>query len=169
MNSDTPADAPLDRPLDLALEAWPSVTLDPVDRMRALAAGLPHVASNETLFDVPYETFWSFIADLEQNTPRFEAAVRRLDIVHREGDSMRIESQTPVGFRLRFDVVLRPGFCLMRSKTGDIGMAARPEPHDRTRFFHFEGSRGLGRLLRPYFAWNIRQDFRKLRRILTET
>ena len=54
----------------------------------------------------------------------------------------------------------------MVSSIGEIGMAARPESETATRFAHFEGSTRLGRLARPLFSWNIRQDFRKLRRLL---
>lgn len=146
--------------------AWPSATVDPVNRMRALAAALPNIAIDETRFDVPFDQLWSFIADLEGNTPRFEGAVTDLRILSREGDSIRLKARTPAGFWTAFDVILRPGWCLMRSRYGHVGMAARPEGPDASRFLHFEGSSVLGRLTRPYFAWNIRQDFRRLRSLL---
>lgn len=134
--------------------------------MRALAAALPNVALDETCFDVSFDRLWSFIADLEGNTPRFEGAVKDLRILSREGDSIRLEARTPAGLWMDFDAVLRPGWCLMRSRYGQVGMAARPEGPDACRFLHFEGSTVLARPTRPYFAWNIRQDFRRLRELL---
>lgn len=148
---------------------WPAATIDPVSRMRALAAALPNVALDETRFDVPFDHLWSFIADLEGNTPRFEGAVTDLRILSREGDSLRLKARTPPGFWVLFDVALRPGWCLMQSRYGQVGMAAKPDGPSASRFIHFEGSSIFGRLMRPYFAWNIQQDFRRLRALLQQT
>jgi len=164
MNPDTP-----DRPIEAARYAWPTVELDPVDQMRILAAGLPHAAANETVFDANFDRVWSFIADLEQNTARFEASVSRIKILERSGDRIVLDAKGPLSVAspwIRFDVVLRPGWCLMRSRLGEVGMAARPEDEERTRFFHFEGSALLGRVIKPLFAWNIRRDFVKLRKLI---
>jgi hypothetical protein len=57
----------------------------------------------------------------------------------------------------------------MSSSRGQVGMAARPEGDDRTRFVHFERSSFLTPLTRPLFAWNIRQDFRRIRALLGES
>lgn len=162
-----------DRPIDAGRYAWPGEAPDPVVRMRALAAALPHVAVDETVFDVPFERLWRFVADLEQSTPRFEGLVRHVRVLDREhgdeGERLVIEARAPLGGpTTRFDVVLRPGWCLMRSRLGEVGMAARPEAPGATRFVHFEGASIPGRILRPLFAWNIRQDFRRLRACLAE-
>ena len=157
-----------EEPIPRAAYAWPTVELDPVSRMRILAAGLPHVAIDETVFDVSFERLWSFIADLEANVPRFETAVRRLHIAHRDGDRLRLETRTPMGLRVDFDCVLRPGWCVMSSSRGQVGMAARPEGEARTRFVHFERSSFLPRLGRPFFEWNVRQDFRRIRALVGE-
>jgi len=149
--------------------AWPTIELDPVEKMRALAANLRHVAVDETVFNVPFESFWRFIEDLETNTPRIEGAVSRLEILERDGDRLRLKSRSPFGIWDEFDAILRPGFCVMQGRSGQIGMAARPEGKTKTRYFHFEGTRLLGRLGRPFFAWNIRQDFRRLRKLLEES
>ena len=53
-----------DHPIEIDHYAWPIATLDPVARMRALAAGLPNAAINETVFDVDFERFWPYIEDL---------------------------------------------------------------------------------------------------------
>jgi len=153
-------------PIESERYAWPNSDIDPVEKMRALAASLPYVAADETVFDVPFETFWHFIEDLEVNTPRIEGAVRQLKILDRNGDRLRLKARSPIGFWDEFDVILRSGFCVMQGRSGQIGMAARPESETTTRYFHFEGTKILGRIARPFFAWNVRQDFRRLRRLL---
>lgn len=146
--------------------AWPVVELDPVRTMRALAAGMPHVALRETVLEAPFERVWDFIADLEGSTPQYESTVASAKILERDGDRLILKGRLTGGPSLRFSVVLRPGWCIMRSRLGEIGMAARPENSSQTRFVHFEGSRLFGRLARPFFHWNIGGDFRRLRRLL---
>lgn len=158
-----------DDPIEIDRYAWPTATLDPVARMRALAAGLPNAAIDETVFDVAFDRFWPFIEDLENNTPRYEGAVNSLRILDRRGEQIRLEARTPFGFWVAFDCVLRSGWCIMRSGSGQIGMAAHPESPSQTRFIHFESASSLGWLARPFFAWNIRNDFRRLRSLLTPT
>jgi len=169
MSSEGPdsTSSPASPPVVEGCYAWPDVEIDPVLRMRALAAGLPHVAADEAVFDRPFERVWSFLTDFEVTTPRYEGIVGRARILERRGERLTLETQSPLlGPWTRFDVVLRPGFCLMQSRIGQVGMAARPEGPTTTRFFHFEGSPRIGRILRPFFAWNIRQDFRRLRELL---
>ncbi len=167
MSPNTPDDTTPDVPVATDPEIWPTAEIDPVSRLRALAAALPHVATDEALFEVPFERFWAFVGDLEKNTPRIEGTVYRTRILERRGeDRLRLQSRAFTGMREEFDVVLRPGFCVMQSERGLVGMAARPEGPTRTRYLHFEGSRRFGWFLRPFFAWNIRQDFRRLRELL---
>ena len=158
-----------DDPIEIEAYAWPTTTLDPVAKMRALAAGLTNAAIDETVFDVPFDRLWPFIEDLENNTPRFEGTVNRLRILDRHGEQIRLEARTPIGLWVEFDCVLRSGWCIMRSSSGQVGMAAHPESPTQTRFIHFESSSLFGRLARPFFAWNIRQDFRRLRILLSPT
>jgi hypothetical protein len=153
-------------PLERERYAWPTIEVDPVEKMRALASSLPYVGADETVFDVPFDPFWRFIEDLETNTPRIESTVNRLEILDRNGDRLRLKARSPIGVWDEFDVVLRPGFCIMQGRSGQIGMAARPESETTTRYFHFEGTKILGRIGRPFFAWNVRQDFRRLRKLL---
>ncbi len=165
-----------DRPLAVDHYAWPAAELDPVARMRALSAGLPHAATGEAVFEARFDVLWRFITDFERSTPRFEGTVGRIRVLERsasadapDAETLRLEAKGPVsGPWQRFDVVLRPGWCLMQSRLGQVGMAARPENEATTRFFHFEGTRRLGRLARPLFAWNIRQDLRRLRNLLED-
>jgi hypothetical protein len=154
-------------PIEADHYAWPEADLDPIAKMRALAAGLPNAAIDETLFDVPFERFWPFIADLENNTALYEGAVSRLRILDRQDESIRLEARSPFGIWIPFDCILRSGWCIMQSKSGQIGMAAHPKNATQTRFIHFEASSSFGRLTRPIFAWNIRGDFRRLRNLFS--
>lgn len=155
-----------DVPIDAMRFAWPEAELDRVARMRALAAGLPHCAVRETVLDADFDRVWNLISDLENNTPRYEGAVTRVQILERSGERLRLRSRMITGFSIESDVVLRPGWCVMSSRFGQIGMAAEPEDDAQTRFIHFEGSEILGRILRPYFHWNIGGDFRRLGALL---
>ena len=167
MSPDTPDDTTLDDRIEIEGAAWPDAPLDPVSKLKALAAALPHVAVDEALFDVPFDRFWSFIEDLENSTPRIEGPVHRVRILEKQEESrLRLQARSMIGLRDEFDVVLRPGFCVMQSKRSLVGMAARPEGPTHTRYFHFEGSTRFGWLTRPFFAWNIHQDFRRLRQLL---
>jgi hypothetical protein len=55
----------------------------------------------------------------------------------------------------------------MRSRLGDIGMAATPLGEGVTRFAHFEGSRWLGRAARPLCPRFVRQDLARLAALVT--
>jgi hypothetical protein len=165
--NDPTSDPTRDARIDVDRFSWPEATLDPVSKMRALAAGLPHVAFRETVLNADFDRVWNFIADLEGHTHLYEAAVSRVRILERSDDRLQIETRIlPFGVWLNMDVVLRPGWCVMNSRWSEVGMAAHPEGDSRTRYFHFEGSRLLGRMARPYFRWNMVGEFRRLDALL---
>ena len=149
------------------MSEWPALEVDPVARLRALAASLPHVFLDECEFDAPFERAWSVIADLEGAVPRYESGVRSAEILNTTGERLELRTVGPFGASVRFDVVLRSGWCIMRSRFADVGMAAVPTADGRcTRFAHFEGSRLLGRAGRPLFRRRIRGDFARLARLI---
>ena len=145
---------------------WPVAELDPVQRMRALAAGLPHVTLIESVIQAPFDAVWAVAGDLVNGVPRFEHHVRRIEILSQEHERLELLASGPLGLRMRYDVTLRPGWCVMRSWASDIGMAAAPEGEGCTRFAHYEGSRWLGRLGRVWFASQIRGDLANLARLV---
>ncbi len=145
---------------------WPLAELDPVQRMRVLAAGLPHVALAETVIEARFDAVWAIAGDLVNGVPRFEHDVERIEILSQEHDRLELMASGPLGLRMRFDTILRPGWCVMRSRLADIGMAAAPEGEGRTRFAHYEGSRWLGRPGRRWFARLIRRDLANLARLV---
>jgi len=153
---------------ETSTRSWPEAELDPVRRLRILAAGLPHVALAEWVIEAPIEKVWGLTGDLVNGTPQFEIGVRSVRVVREAEERLEVAVRTSFGARLNYDVELRFGFCLMQSPLSDIGMAAiEEEAGISTRFAHFEGSKLLGRFGRPLFRWNIAGDKKRIARILS--
>ena len=152
-----------------AAPVWPAAEVDPVARLRALAASLPWVSYEEAVIDAPFAHVWSYIDDMERGVPQFEGNVRRIEILARDGDRLVLRSWGRAGLSMRLEAVLRPGWCVMRGALGEIGMAAAPLGPGATRFAHFEGSRRLGRIARPVFRRFVRRDLARLAALATAT
>jgi hypothetical protein len=148
--------------VDVSAAEWPLVELDPVARLRALAASMPWASFGECVIEAPFARVWSYIEDMERGVPQFERNVKRIEILAREGERLVLRSSSPLGVAMQLDAVLRPGWCVMRGAFGEIGMAATPVGPGATRFAHFEGSRWLGRAARPLFAYFVRRDLARL-------
>jgi len=149
---------------------WPVAALDPVRRLRVLAAAVPGAVVRERLMDAPFDAVWSVAGDLEGGVPRFEPLVARARILWRHGDRLTLETTSPMRRRSRFDVELGTGWCLMQEQGRRylVGMAAEPDPDDprRTRFAHLEGvPRVLGRLAVPIVDLAVRNDLRGIERL----
>lgn len=135
---------------------WPTATLSPAARLRALAAGLPGVVVEQRELEAPVAQVWAFIADLPRSVPTFDESVASLEIVSREGTRLTVRARSGWGIGrvpLVFDVDLEPGWCWMvsRPRLYVVGMAAEPHPDDdgRTVFTHLEGVPFGGRVLGP--------------------
>jgi hypothetical protein len=150
-------------------ERWPSVDLDPLMRLRILAATLPGVAMEERTLPVPFDDVWQFIADLERSVPAFDPLVRSIQILERSasGENLRLRAwPSPFSFR----VELTEGLCLMHSPVFMVAMAAMPLGPGATRFAHLEGIPTSGspkmrsfqgrivRLLRGAHRGNVNRD-----------
>lgn len=126
---------------------WPVAEVDPIRRLRVLAAAVPGAVVTETTYDAPFAQVWSVAADLEHELPMYLPDVRTLQVTRRDGERLEAQARGYAGLRARFDIVLRPGWCVMRSRFLLGGMAAVPEG-ERTRFaflggVHVPGQRGL--------------------------
>src|SRR5260370_4092995 len=109
-------------------ENWPVADLDPVRRLRVLAAAVRFpVYVSEVVLSAPVERVWAAASDLERALPSFISTVRSARITQAEGDRLELLATGTLGQRPRFDVVLRPGWCLMRSRFVLRAMAAVPE------------------------------------------
>jgi hypothetical protein len=128
---------------------WPVTELDPVRRMRVLAAATPGVAYAEKLIPAPFGAVWDAASDLEHQLPRMITDLRSFEITSARGERMTARARGRLGQRASFDVVLRPGWCVMQSRFLIGGMAAAPEG-ESTRFAFLGGLRLPGiRLLDP--------------------
>jgi hypothetical protein len=132
---------------------WPVAKLDQVRRMRVIAAATPGVAYAERLIPAPFSAVWGAASDLERELPRMITDLRSFEITSTRGERMTARARGRLGQYAQFDVVLRPGWCLMQSRFLIGGMAAVPEGAG-TRFaflgaLRLPGMKLLGPLLRP--------------------
>ncbi|MDX3189299.1 SRPBCC family protein [Streptomyces sp. MN03-5084-2B] len=123
--------------------SWPVAELDAVRRLRVLAAAVPGAFFAETVVDAPFEDVWAVAADLEGELPRLLRNVRSVRIVQAEGERVVADLTGYCRLRDRFDVVLRPGWCVMQGTRVVGGMAAVPEGRG-TRFAFLGALRGPG-------------------------
>src|ERR1700719_2626467 len=70
-------------------ENWPVADLDPVRRLRVLAAAVRFpVYVAETVLPVPVERVWAVASDLERELPRCISTVRSARVTQAEGDRL---------------------------------------------------------------------------------
>lgn len=117
---------------------WPVAELDVIRRLHVLGAAVPGAVVAQTILDVPFDRVWAVAADLENELPRYVRDVRSLSITRTDGDRLEAYARGYAGLRARFDIVLRPGWCVMRSRFLLGAMAAVPDG-DRTRFAFLAG------------------------------
>lgn len=83
--------------------------LDPIRRLRILAAMHPGCALAEALLDAPFDAVWAIAGDLEQGVPRYEPTVKDVHIVQRRGERIVLTAGDVRGRRQTFHAILRPG------------------------------------------------------------
>ncbi|MER7756462.1 hypothetical protein [Kitasatospora sp. NPDC097643] len=116
---------------------WPTVELDPIRRLRVLAAsgaGRPLFAERHVA--APFEQVWAVASDLSGELPKLITGLRTFDVQPAQGGRpgrLAGVAVSVVGHRERFGIVLRSGWCLMQSRALLGGMAAVPEG-EGTRF-----------------------------------
>jgi hypothetical protein len=130
----------------------PPAELDPIRRLRVLAATIPGAAVAEDVLDAPYEAVWDTVRDLE-HLGGIEVLIADPHIRSRRPDPDTGGERIEIGYKARpfgprevTDVDLRDGWCLMQSPRAIAVMAAVPEG-GRTRFAHLEAVRFPGRRL----------------------
>jgi hypothetical protein len=123
-------------------EDWPVADLDPMRRLRVLAASVRFpVFIEEITLPVPMDQVWSLASDLEGELPRLLPTVRSIRITRSQGENLELFATGTLGQRARFDAVLRPGWCVMRSRFVLGAMAAMPAEGGGTRFAALGGFR----------------------------
>ncbi|MEU3827369.1 hypothetical protein GT045_15010 [Streptomyces sp. SID486] len=119
---------------------WPTAELDPVRRLRVMAAGLHAVMYADAHVDLPMSDVWAVASDLEGELPHLVPTLRAFRCDPLTGDRQLGWAYGLLGHNACFDVRLRPGWCLMQSRYVVGGMAAVPEGSG-TRFAVLGGLR----------------------------
>ncbi|MGW7438035.1 hypothetical protein [Streptomyces sp. NPDC054849] len=137
-------------------DSWPVAELDAVRRLRVIARSTPGTGFAERLLDAPFDRVWALASDLENQLPLMITDIGSFTVTSAAGERLEATARSPLGLRARFDVVLRPGWCLMQSRFVLGGMAAVAE-EGGTRLAFFGGLRlpgvgTAGRLLHPLTA-----------------
>ncbi|GAA5771507.1 hypothetical protein Aros01_08046 [Streptosporangium roseum] len=105
-----------------------STDLDPVRRLRVMAAATPGGVLLERVIPLPFATVWAVLEDLEGELPRYQPYVRILRVTPGEGDRLRALALGRAGLRGDFDGVQRSGWCWMQSRYITFGLAAVEVP-----------------------------------------
>jgi hypothetical protein len=151
--------------------SWPTVDLDPVRRLRVLAAAIPGAAVAEAVLDAPFDDVWAAATDFEGAVPRIELFIGKARVVSHEGERVSVQITPPMFRRPQpLDVVLRPGWCWMVSPMAVAGMAAVPVG-ERTRFAHLEAlTIPGGRMAAPFLSAKmaLARELQRIERIARE-
>jgi hypothetical protein len=156
-------------------ERWPTARLDPVARLRILASAAPTTVLVERTLEVPFEQLWPYVTDFERSVPQFDSTVGTVkvhahEVLADDAETLAISaSMRGTGARVRFDVRVEPGFCLMVQPRGlyVVGMAASPVDAGRVRYAHFEGvPRRGGGIGRRWLAHHVTSDIAGIARAL---
>ncbi|MEU3481102.1 hypothetical protein ACI2LO_11835 [Streptomyces sp. NPDC033754] len=102
--------------------------IDPVERLRIMAAGVRGARIAEGVLPVPFEEVWAVMADLEGEFGRFQPDMRRVRVLRVAGDRVEALARSKYGFRAHLRGFVRPGWCWLQSRFLIIGMAAAPVP-----------------------------------------
>ncbi|WP_406477668.1 hypothetical protein [Streptomyces sp. NBC_01615] len=123
---------------------WPVAGLDPVRRLRVLAAGVRGAHVTEGFVTAPYDRVWALLGDLEGEFGRITPDIRGLRVVRRDGVRVEALVRSKYGMRARLHGEQRPGWCWLQSRFLLIGIAAAPDG-DGTRVAFTGGVRVPGR------------------------
>lgn len=119
--------------------------VEPVGRLRIMAAGIPGARVVEEVLPAPLGAVWAVMSDLEGEFGRFQPDMRSVRVLRVTGDRVEALARSKYGLRAHFHGVLRPGWCWLQSRFLIIGMAAAPEPGGGTRVALTGGVRIPGR------------------------
>ncbi|MDN5915198.1 MAG: hypothetical protein L0I76_08860 [Pseudonocardia sp.] len=112
---------------------WPTATLDPVRRLRVLAAGVPGAAVTERILDAPIDQVWAVLTDFETGFTKIQPDMYKVRVAALVGDRIELHARGRLGQRARLRGVVLPGWCWLQSRFLIIAMAAAAEPDGRTR------------------------------------
>lgn len=107
-------------------ENWPVAELNPVQRLRVLAAGIPGAEIVERIIPAPVSDVWAILSDFEEGFGKVQVDMRNISVQERKGDRVTILARSRFGMRARLEGELRPGWCWLQSRLLIIGMAVTP-------------------------------------------
>lgn len=122
---------------------WPAAELGPLRRLRVIAGTAKNPVCAEHYFDVAPERLWGVVSDLERELPQLLPRLRSFTPQRPSGERFDAVAVSTLGHRENFQVLLKPGWCLMQSKLLLGAMAAEPEGTG-TRFAFLSGYRFPG-------------------------
>lgn len=115
----------------------PAELLDPVLRLRVLAAALPGAVVAERTLNATFDQVWRVVADLETMASRYERNVSAVEVISREGERAQVLVTVPGGRTETMAVRIVSGWCLMHSPSTVVAFAARAAG-DQTVLAHLE-------------------------------
>jgi hypothetical protein len=125
------------------VNAMPGPHIDPLTRIRVLAAALPSAVVLERHVEAPFGSVWRVVADLEQMAPRYESGLAAVRIVARQGVWYRLQVSSARGAEQAVQARMWPGWCLMQSATAIAAFAVQPLERG-TLLAHLEHLRAPG-------------------------
>jgi len=122
---------------------WPDASLDPIRRLRVVAAALPNAGVGEIVLDHPYDDVWAWLMDHEHAVPRFDREVRRIRVRghDEQGRVLLTAWQRHNPLPMPFVVTIEDGWCLMQARGRLFTVLQAAVPVDggaRTRYAHAE-------------------------------
>ncbi|WP_147916027.1 hypothetical protein [Ruania zhangjianzhongii] len=124
---------------------WPSTSLDPVQRLHTVAAGVPGAAVTERVVAAEFDSVWSTLTDFPGGFTQVQPDMRRVQVLSRDGDRVRLLASSRRGMRALLVGIERPGWCWLQSRFLIIAMAATPHSSGGTRVALTGGVRVPGR------------------------
>ena len=107
---------------------WPTTGLGPVQRLRALAAGVRGALVTERAIRSSPERVWELLSDLEGEFGAIQPDMHRVTILSRNGDSIEALARSRYGMRALLRGTMTPGWCWLQSRFLLIGMAVAEGP-----------------------------------------
>ena len=112
---------------------WPSITLDPVRRLRVVAAGVRGAAVTERVVAADLAEVWAMLTDFEGGFTRVQPDMRQVRVLSSVTDRVELLATSRHGMRARLVGVERFGWCWLQSRFLIIAMAATQEATGGTR------------------------------------
>lgn len=113
--------------------SWPTTDLDPVRRLRALAAGITGAHVTERVIAAPLPRVWQALTDFEGEFTQIVTDMHAVRIKQRTPGHVTLIARGRLGFRARLQGPVSDDWCWLQSRLLVIGIAAVAEDATHTR------------------------------------